>query len=50
MLYSLKGKGADKYPFNLFVVDPDTGFVRVTGILDREVIDMYTVSTGRTQS
>jgi len=42
--YSLKGVGADKDPFNLFVVNPETGFVRVTGILDRESIAQYNVS------
>ncbi|AWP11355.1 Hypothetical protein SMAX5B_016356 [Scophthalmus maximus] len=34
--YYLSGPGADKPPFNLFVVDQYTGFVTVTGILDRE--------------
>ncbi|XP_055364427.1 desmoglein-2.1-like isoform X2 [Betta splendens] len=34
--YYLTGPGADKPPFNLFVVDHDTGFVRITNILDRE--------------
>uniref|UniRef100_A0A3B4V4L1 Si:ch73-74h11.1 n=1 Tax=Seriola dumerili TaxID=41447 RepID=A0A3B4V4L1_SERDU len=34
--YYLSGPGVDKPPFNLFVVDHDTGFVRITGILDRE--------------
>ena len=42
--YSLTGVGADKYPFNLFVVDPVSGWVKVTGILDREVISQYNVS------
>ncbi|XP_071393559.1 desmoglein-2.1-like [Centroberyx affinis] len=39
--YSLSGIGADKFPFHLFVVNPDTGLVRVTGILDRETIHRY---------
>lgn len=44
MRYSLKGVGADKEPFNLFVVNPENGFVRITGILDRENIAQYNVS------
>uniref|UniRef100_A0A8C3AH88 Cadherin domain-containing protein n=1 Tax=Cyclopterus lumpus TaxID=8103 RepID=A0A8C3AH88_CYCLU len=42
--YSLEGIGANQKPFNVFVVDPDTGFIRVTQKLDRELIDTYTVS------
>ena len=42
--YSLEGIGANKYPFNVFVVDPHTGFIRVTRPLDREEIDTYNVS------
>ncbi|XP_054646035.1 desmoglein-2.1-like [Dunckerocampus dactyliophorus] len=34
--YFLSGAGADRPPYNIFVVDPKSGFVRVTGILDRE--------------
>lgn len=41
--YSLKGIGANEYPFNVFVVNEDTGEIRVTKILDREVIDTYNV-------
>lgn len=41
--YSLVGEGADKPPFNLFIVNPDNGFVRITGILDREKKDCYNV-------
>lgn len=44
MEYYLSGPGADKPPFNLFVVDHDTGFVRITGILDREKYPYYNVS------
>lgn len=44
MRYSLKGVGADKEPFNLFVVNPENGYVRITGILDRESIAQYNVS------
>ncbi|XP_042603389.1 desmoglein-2.1 [Cyprinus carpio] len=42
--YSLKGVGADKEPFNLFVVNPENGYVRITGILDRESIAQYNLS------
>ncbi|XP_060773607.1 desmoglein-2.1-like [Neoarius graeffei] len=42
--YSLKGIGADKPPYNLFVVNPSTGEVKVTGILDREEISQYNLS------
>uniref|UniRef100_A0A087X4C9 Si:ch73-74h11.1 n=1 Tax=Poecilia formosa TaxID=48698 RepID=A0A087X4C9_POEFO len=41
--YSLTGAGADKPPFNLFVVDHNTGFIRVTNILDREKCPSYNV-------
>ncbi|XP_042339770.1 uncharacterized protein LOC121941115 [Plectropomus leopardus] len=39
--YHLSGEGADKEPFRLFVVDAVTGFVRITGILDREKKAVY---------
>uniref|UniRef100_A0A8C1PAY0 Desmoglein 2 n=1 Tax=Cyprinus carpio TaxID=7962 RepID=A0A8C1PAY0_CYPCA len=42
--YSLKGIGADQNPFNLFVVNPETGYVRITGLLDREQIAQYNLS------
>uniref|UniRef100_A0A3Q0QS60 Si:ch73-74h11.1 n=1 Tax=Amphilophus citrinellus TaxID=61819 RepID=A0A3Q0QS60_AMPCI len=42
--YFLSGEGADKKPFNLFVVDRLTGFVRVTGILDRENCPYYNLT------
>lgn len=42
--YSLTGVGADKEPFNLFVVNPENGYVRITGILDRESVAQYNVS------
>ncbi|XP_066537957.1 desmoglein-2-like protein [Hoplias malabaricus] len=41
--YSLKGHGADKDPVNLFIVDTETGLVRITGLLDREKIPNYTL-------
>ncbi|KAK3516566.1 hypothetical protein QTP70_021977 [Hemibagrus guttatus] len=42
--YVLKGIGADQEPYNLFVVDTNTGNVRITGILDREEIAQYNLS------
>ncbi|KAJ8279866.1 hypothetical protein COCON_G00069320 [Conger conger] len=42
--YSLKGIGASEDPVNLFVVNPNNGFVKITGILDREKIAMYNLS------
>ncbi|XP_030607405.1 desmoglein-2-like [Archocentrus centrarchus] len=41
VVFSLKGVGADQYPFNVFVIDPHTGCIRVTQVLDREVIHFY---------
>nr|XP_046248806.1 desmoglein-1-gamma-like [Scatophagus argus] len=42
--YSLEGVGASQDPYNVFVVDPKTGLIRVTEVLDREVIAMYNLS------
>ncbi|XP_015259645.1 PREDICTED: desmoglein-4-like [Cyprinodon variegatus] len=39
--YSLEGIGANQYPYHVFVVDPHTGYIRVTKILDREDIARY---------
>lgn len=44
VIYSLKGKGATEHPVNLFIVDKNTGNVKITGILDREEIPEYNVS------
>ncbi|KAK2836046.1 hypothetical protein Q5P01_016530 [Channa striata] len=44
IFYSLEGIGANQYPFHVFVVHPKTGFIRVTQILDRELIDTYNLS------
>ncbi|KAM3620644.1 uncharacterized protein V6R79_026394 [Siganus canaliculatus] len=41
IIYSLEGVGANQFPFHVFVVDPKTGLIRVTKVLDREEIDMY---------
>ncbi|XP_077963642.1 desmoglein-2-like protein isoform X4 [Gasterosteus aculeatus] len=42
--YSLSGPGADSPPINLFMVDPDTGFVTITGVLDREKYPSYNLT------
>ncbi|XP_034736447.1 uncharacterized protein LOC117949952 isoform X2 [Etheostoma cragini] len=42
--YYLSGPGADKPPYNLFVVDPTNGFVRITGMLDREKTPFYNLT------
>ncbi|TKS74173.1 Desmoglein-2 Cadherin family member 5 HDGC [Collichthys lucidus] len=42
--YFLTGKGADKPPYNLFVVDHDTGFVRITDKVDREEYPSYNLT------
>ncbi|XP_047199070.1 desmoglein-2-like [Hippoglossus stenolepis] len=50
ILYSLEGIGANQFPFNVFVVNPKTGFIRVTQVLDREYIDTYNLSGVATKS
>lgn len=42
--YYLSGPGASKPPYNLFVVDHDTGFVRITDVVDRETYPFFNVS------
>lgn len=42
--YSLEGKGATEEPKNLFIVNPENGYVKITGILDREETPFYYVS------
>ncbi|TSK58113.1 Desmoglein-2 [Bagarius yarrelli] len=42
--YILRGHGADKEPYNLFVVNPQNGYVRITGILDRESVSQYNLT------
>uniref|UniRef100_A0A3B5B005 Desmoglein-2-like n=1 Tax=Stegastes partitus TaxID=144197 RepID=A0A3B5B005_9TELE len=44
VIYSLKGRGASQHPFHVFVVDPLSGLIRVTKLLDREFIDMYNLT------
>ncbi|XP_056149200.1 LOW QUALITY PROTEIN: desmoglein-2-like protein [Lampris incognitus] len=39
--YSLTGSGANDPPVNLFTVDPNTGLMKITGILDRETTATY---------
>lgn len=42
--YSLEGKGANQAPFRVFVVNPESGAISVTKVLDREEMDTYNVS------
>lgn len=42
--YYLTGHGANKPPVNLFVVDHVTGYVHITGIVDREAYPFFNVS------
>uniref|UniRef100_A0A673NI35 Si:ch73-74h11.1 n=1 Tax=Sinocyclocheilus rhinocerous TaxID=307959 RepID=A0A673NI35_9TELE len=42
--YGLSGHGADKAPYNLFVINPENGYVRVTGLLDREKTSLYNLT------
>uniref|UniRef100_W5MIC4 Cadherin domain-containing protein n=1 Tax=Lepisosteus oculatus TaxID=7918 RepID=W5MIC4_LEPOC len=43
VLYSIHGNGVDQDPLNVFIVNPYTGFIKVTDTLDREKIAMYNV-------
>lgn len=43
--YYLTGPGANKPPVNLFVVDHVTGYVHITGIVDREKYPFFNVSS-----
>uniref|UniRef100_A0A8C1X0J5 Si:ch73-74h11.1 n=1 Tax=Cyprinus carpio TaxID=7962 RepID=A0A8C1X0J5_CYPCA len=42
--YGLTGHGADKAPYNLFVINPENGYVRVTSLLDREKTSLYNLT------
>ncbi len=42
--YGLSGHGADKAPYHLFFINPENGYVKVNGLLDREKISLYNVS------
>ncbi|KAM7410640.1 hypothetical protein PAMA_001872 [Pampus argenteus] len=44
IIYSLEGVGANQYPFHVFVVNEKTGLIRVTKVLDRELVDTYHLS------
>uniref|UniRef100_A0A3B5A4F8 Cadherin domain-containing protein n=1 Tax=Stegastes partitus TaxID=144197 RepID=A0A3B5A4F8_9TELE len=46
LVYSLKGIGASRHPFHVFVVNPDTGLIRVTKVLDREHLSFLFQLTG----
>ena len=41
--YSLSGPGVDEPPIGVFGVHPETGFVKIYSILDREKIAFYYV-------
>lgn len=43
IFYSLSGPGVNEEPKNVFGVDPNTGYVRIYSILDREKIAFYQV-------
>lgn len=45
IIYSLTGPGFDQPPYGIFRINPETGFVRITAILDREEIPTYHVRT-----
>uniref|UniRef100_W5MIE1 Cadherin domain-containing protein n=1 Tax=Lepisosteus oculatus TaxID=7918 RepID=W5MIE1_LEPOC len=44
VLYSIHGNGVDQDPLNVFIVNPYTGFIKVTDTLDREKIAMYNLT------
>ncbi|PIO32103.1 hypothetical protein AB205_0051830, partial [Aquarana catesbeiana] len=41
--YSITGRGVTEPPLGLFIIDERTGDLNVTGIVDREEIDMFFV-------
>ncbi|XP_039610597.1 desmoglein-2-like [Polypterus senegalus] len=41
--YKISGKGANEPPFNVFVVNENTGEVSITGIVDREKCAIYSL-------
>lgn len=43
IFYSLSGPGVNEPPVNIFSVDPETGYVRVHSVLDREEVSVYNV-------
>lgn len=48
--YFLEGAGANQNPFNVFVIDHLSGLIRLTKVLDREEIPLYTVSKTLTKT
>ncbi|KAM9849232.1 uncharacterized protein ACBR49_008487 [Aulostomus maculatus] len=42
--YYISGPGADRPPLGLFLVNHDSGFVRITGIVDREKYPSYNLT------
>ncbi|XP_038136277.1 EP-cadherin-like [Cyprinodon tularosa] len=42
--YSLKGPGVNEPPYGLFKVDQQTGFITITGKVDREQYPYFNVS------
>lgn len=43
--YSISGVGIDRAPYGIFVVNPRTGEINITSIVDREVTPVFVVST-----
>ncbi|XP_067853698.1 LOW QUALITY PROTEIN: cadherin-15 [Heptranchias perlo] len=43
VIYSIKGPGVDEEPKGIFTIDPDTGLVFLTTVLDREEMSSYKI-------
>lgn len=43
VIYSIKGPGVDEEPRGIFTIDPDTGLVFLTSVLDREETSSYKI-------
>ncbi|NXS99953.1 DSG1A protein, partial [Jacana jacana] len=41
--YSISGAGIDRVPFGIFVVNPRTGEINITSIVDREVTPVFVI-------